>query len=66
VGHRAAGAFAAGDAFFPFADGLQVLAGAGVRAIVEPGGSVRDGEVIAAARAAAVSLYFTGVRHFFH
>jgi phosphoribosylaminoimidazolecarboxamide formyltransferase / IMP cyclohydrolase len=65
-GHRAAGAVAASDAFFPFADGLQVLAGAGVRAIVEPGGSVRDGEVIAAARAAAVSLYFTGVRHFFH
>jgi len=65
-GDRAAGAVAASDAFFPFADGLQVLAGAGVRAIVEPGGSVRDGEVIAAARAAAVSLYFTGVRHFFH
>ena len=48
------------------ADGLQVLADAGARAIVEPGGSIRDGEVIAAAQAAGVSLYFTGTRHFFH
>jgi phosphoribosylaminoimidazolecarboxamide formyltransferase/IMP cyclohydrolase len=60
------GAVAASDAFFPFPDGLQVLADAGVRAIVEPGGSIRDGEVIAAAQAAGVSLYFTGTRHFFH
>jgi phosphoribosylaminoimidazolecarboxamide formyltransferase/IMP cyclohydrolase len=65
-GERTMGAVAASDAYFPFADGLQVLADAGVRAIVEPGGSIRDGEVIAAAQAAAVSLYFTGARHFFH
>jgi len=63
---RAKGAVAASDAFFPFADGLRVLADAGVRAIVEPGGSVRDDEIIAAAKAAGVSLYFTGARHFFH
>ena len=63
---RARGAVAASDAFFPFADGLQVLTEAGVRAVVEPGGSVRDEEVIAAARAAEVTLYFTGTRHFFH
>jgi len=65
-GERTKGAVAASDAYFPFADGLRVLADAGVRAIVEPGGSIRDGEVIAAAEAAAVSLYFTGSRHFFH
>jgi phosphoribosylaminoimidazolecarboxamide formyltransferase/IMP cyclohydrolase len=63
---RATGAVAASDAFFPFADGLEVLIEAGVRAVVEPGGSVRDEEVIAAAKAAGVSLYFTGTRHFFH
>ena len=63
---RAAGAVAASDAFFPFPDGLQVLADAGVRAVVSPGGSVRDGEVIAAAEAAGVTLYHTGTRHFFH
>ena len=57
---------AASDAYFPFADGLQVLAEAGVRAVAEPGGSVRDDEVIAAAQAAGVSLYLTGVRHFYH
>jgi phosphoribosylaminoimidazolecarboxamide formyltransferase/IMP cyclohydrolase len=57
---------AASDAFFPFPDGLRVLTDAGVRAIVEPGGSIRDGEVIAAAGAAGASLYFTGTRHFFH
>jgi phosphoribosylaminoimidazolecarboxamide formyltransferase/IMP cyclohydrolase len=66
AGERAAGAVAASDAYFPFPDGLEVLAGAGVRAVVEPGGSVRDPEVIAAAEAAGVSLYFTGTRHFFH
>jgi phosphoribosylaminoimidazolecarboxamide formyltransferase/IMP cyclohydrolase len=66
AGDRAKGAFAASDAFFPFADGLQILADAGVRAVVEPGGSVRDEEVIAAAEAAGLSLYFTGTRHFFH
>jgi phosphoribosylaminoimidazolecarboxamide formyltransferase / IMP cyclohydrolase len=66
AGERAVGSVAASDAFFPFADGLQILADAGVRAIAEPGGSVRDDEVIAAAAAAGVTLYFTGVRHFYH
>jgi phosphoribosylaminoimidazolecarboxamide formyltransferase / IMP cyclohydrolase len=65
-GERAKGAVAASDAFFPFADGFQVLADAGVRAVVEPGGSIRDGDVIEAAQASGVSLYFTGARHFFH
>jgi len=63
---RTVGAVAASDAFFPFPDGLQVLAGAGVRAVVEPGGSVRDDEVIQAAQNEGISLYFTGTRHFFH
>ncbi|MBL8931300.1 MAG: bifunctional phosphoribosylaminoimidazolecarboxamide formyltransferase/IMP cyclohydrolase [Kineosporiaceae bacterium] len=63
---RARGAVAASDAFFPFADGLQVLLDAGVRAVVQPGGSVRDEEVIAAARSAGVSMYLTGARHFAH
>jgi phosphoribosylaminoimidazolecarboxamide formyltransferase/IMP cyclohydrolase len=57
---------AASDAYFPFPDGLQVLADAGVRAVVEPGGSVRDPQVIEAAEAAGVSLYLTGTRHFAH
>ncbi|HET7246735.1 MAG TPA: bifunctional phosphoribosylaminoimidazolecarboxamide formyltransferase/IMP cyclohydrolase [Streptosporangiaceae bacterium] len=65
-GQRCRGAVAASDAYFPFADGLRVLADAGVRAIAEPGGSIRDAEVIAAAEAAGISLYFTGTRHFFH
>jgi phosphoribosylaminoimidazolecarboxamide formyltransferase / IMP cyclohydrolase len=63
---RARGAVAASDAFFPFADGLQVLLDAGVRAVVQPGGSVRDEEVVAAARAAGVTMYLTGTRHFSH
>ena len=63
---RAAGSVAASDAFFPFADGLQVLLEAGVRAVVAPGGSVRDSEVIEAATAAGVTMYFTGTRHFAH
>jgi phosphoribosylaminoimidazolecarboxamide formyltransferase / IMP cyclohydrolase len=63
---RARGAVAASDAFFPFADGLQVLLDAGVRAVVAPGGSVRDAEVVEAARKAGVALYFTGTRHFAH
>jgi phosphoribosylaminoimidazolecarboxamide formyltransferase/IMP cyclohydrolase len=63
---RARGAVAASDAFFPFADGLQVLLDAGVRAVVQPGGSKRDEEVIAAATAAGVTMYLTGTRHFFH
>ena len=66
AGERAQGAVAASDAFFPFADGLQVLLDAGVRAVVQPGGSVRDAEVIEAAVAAGVTMYFTGERHFFH
>ena len=66
AGERAAGSVAASDAFFPFADGLQVLLAAGVTAVVQPGGSVRDDEVIAAANAAGVTMYFTGERHFFH
>jgi phosphoribosylaminoimidazolecarboxamide formyltransferase/IMP cyclohydrolase len=63
---RARGAVAASDAFFPFADGLQVLLDAGVRAVVAPGGSVRDVEVVEAAQAAGVTMYFTGTRHFAH
>ncbi|WP_285727298.1 bifunctional phosphoribosylaminoimidazolecarboxamide formyltransferase/IMP cyclohydrolase [Psychromicrobium xiongbiense] len=63
---RARGAVAASDAFFPFADGLQILIDAGVRAVVQPGGSKRDPEVIEAAQAAGVTLYLTGARHFFH
>nr|WP_239552361.1 bifunctional phosphoribosylaminoimidazolecarboxamide formyltransferase/IMP cyclohydrolase [Brachybacterium muris] len=63
---RARGAVAASDAFFPFADGAQILIDAGVRAIVQPGGSIRDGEVIEACRAAGVTLYLTGTRHFAH
>ena len=63
---RARGAVAASDAFFPFADGLQVLLDAGVRAVVAPGGSMRDEEVVAAALAAGATMYFTGTRHFAH
>ncbi len=66
AGERAAGSVAASDAFFPFADGLQVLLDAGVKAVVQPGGSVRDEEVVAAANAAGITMYFTGERHFFH
>ncbi|HEY2448074.1 MAG TPA: bifunctional phosphoribosylaminoimidazolecarboxamide formyltransferase/IMP cyclohydrolase [Mycobacterium sp.] len=65
-GDRVRGAVAASDAFFPFPDGLETLAGAGVKAIVHPGGSVRDDEVTAAAAAADVTLYLTGARHFAH
>ena len=66
AGDRAAGAVAASDAFFPFADGAQVLLDAGVSVIIEPGGSVRDDETIEACKAAGATLYFTGTRHFFH
>ncbi len=66
AGDRAAGSVAASDAFFPFADGLQILLDAGVTAVVQPGGSVRDEEVIAAANAAGITMYFTGERHFAH
>lgn len=64
--HAAINSVAASDAFFPFADGISVLIEAGVRAIVQPGGSKRDDEVVAAAQAAGVTMYFTGVRHFSH
>jgi phosphoribosylaminoimidazolecarboxamide formyltransferase/IMP cyclohydrolase len=66
AGDRAAGSVAASDAFFPFADGLQILIDAGVKAVVQPGGSVRDEEVVAAAEAAGITMYLTGTRHFFH
>jgi len=63
---RVQGSVAASDAFFPFADGLQVLINAGVKAVVQPGGSVRDEEVIAAAKEAKLTMFFTGERHFYH
>ncbi|HET9655228.1 MAG TPA: bifunctional phosphoribosylaminoimidazolecarboxamide formyltransferase/IMP cyclohydrolase [Kineosporiaceae bacterium] len=63
---RAAGAVAASDAYFPFSDGLQVLLDAGVRAVVQPGGSIRDEEVVEAAARAGVTMYLTGARHFAH
>ena len=66
AGERARGSVAASDAFFPFPDGAQILIDAGVRAIVQPGGSIRDELVIEAAKAAGVTMYFTGERHFFH
>lgn len=66
AGDRAAGSVAASDAYFPFADGPQVLFDAGVRAVVQPGGSVRDNLTVEAAQAAGVSMYFTATRHFFH
>ncbi|OZD01058.1 bifunctional phosphoribosylaminoimidazolecarboxamide formyltransferase/IMP cyclohydrolase [Rhodococcus sp. 06-235-1A] len=66
AGDRVAGSVASSDAFFPFPDGLQVLMSAGVKAVVQPGGSVRDNEVIAAAQDAGVTLYLTGSRHFAH
>jgi phosphoribosylaminoimidazolecarboxamide formyltransferase/IMP cyclohydrolase len=66
AGSRVKGTVAASDAFFPFADGLEILLRAGVKAVVQPGGSVRDDEVIAAASAAGVTMYFTSERHFFH
>ena len=66
AGDRVKGSVAASDAFFPFADGLQILIDAGVRAVVQPGGSVRDEEVIAAAKAAGIAMFFTNTRHFSH
>jgi phosphoribosylaminoimidazolecarboxamide formyltransferase / IMP cyclohydrolase len=66
AGDRVSGTVAASDAFFPFADGLEILLHAGVIAVVAPGGSVRDEEVIAAAKAAGVAMFFTGTRHFSH
>ena len=66
AGERAAGSVAASDAYFPFADGFEILAQAGVAAVVEPGGSIRDRLTITAAAEAGIPLYFTGVRHFYH
>jgi phosphoribosylaminoimidazolecarboxamide formyltransferase/IMP cyclohydrolase len=66
AGDRVQGSVAASDAFFPFADGLQILIDAGVTAVVQPGGSVRDEEVIAAAKAAGIAMFFTNTRHFSH
>ncbi|GAA1955215.1 bifunctional phosphoribosylaminoimidazolecarboxamide formyltransferase/IMP cyclohydrolase [Microbacterium aquimaris] len=66
AGDRAAGSIAASDAFFPFADGPQVLIDAGITSIIQPGGSVRDQEVVDAARDAGITMFFTGERHFFH
>jgi phosphoribosylaminoimidazolecarboxamide formyltransferase/IMP cyclohydrolase len=66
AGERAVGAVMASDAFFPFADGLEVAAAAGVTAVIEPGGSVRDEDVIAAADRLGLALVFTGARHFRH
>ncbi|WP_323188098.1 bifunctional phosphoribosylaminoimidazolecarboxamide formyltransferase/IMP cyclohydrolase [Streptomyces sp. NBC_00237] len=63
---RAKGSYAASDAFFPFPDGLEILLNAGVKAVVQPGGSVRDELVVEAAKKAGVTMYFTGTRHFFH
>jgi phosphoribosylaminoimidazolecarboxamide formyltransferase/IMP cyclohydrolase len=65
-GERVQGAVGASDAFFPFPDGLETLTGGGVKAIVHPGGSVRDDEVTAAATKAGITLYLTGARHFAH
>ena len=66
AGNRVVGSVAASDAFFPFADGLEILTAAGVKAIVQPGGSVRDEEVIAAATKAGIAMFFTETRHFSH
>ena len=66
AGERARGSVAASDAYFPFPDALEVLIEAGVRAVAEPGGSIRDELSVAAAKAAGITLYFTGVRHFYH
>jgi phosphoribosylaminoimidazolecarboxamide formyltransferase/IMP cyclohydrolase len=63
---RAAGSYAASDAFFPFPDGFEVLAEAGVKAVAQPGGSIRDEAVVEAAQKAGVTMYLTGTRHFFH
>ena len=66
AGEKAQGAVAASDAFFPFRDGFDVLAQAGVTAVIQPGGSIRDEEVIAAADEQGIAMVFTGHRHFRH
>jgi phosphoribosylaminoimidazolecarboxamide formyltransferase/IMP cyclohydrolase len=65
-GDRVVGAVAASDAFFPFPDGLATLTDAGVKAVVHPGGSMRDDIVTEAAAKAGITLYVTGARHFAH
>jgi phosphoribosylaminoimidazolecarboxamide formyltransferase/IMP cyclohydrolase len=65
-GLEVAGAVMASDAFFPFRDGLDVAAGFGIRAVIQPGGSLRDAEVIAAADEHGMAMVFTGMRHFRH
>jgi phosphoribosylaminoimidazolecarboxamide formyltransferase/IMP cyclohydrolase len=66
AGEDAAGSVLASDAFFPFADGIEAAIAVGVTAVVQPGGSVRDEEVIAAANRAGIAMLFTGERHFRH
>jgi phosphoribosylaminoimidazolecarboxamide formyltransferase/IMP cyclohydrolase len=66
AGDRARGSVLASDAFFPFADGVEMAAKAGVTAIIQPGGSIRDGEVIKAANKSGIAMIFTGQRHFRH
>jgi len=66
AGERARGAVLASDAFFPFPDGVEVAAAAGVTAIIQPGGSIRDPEVIEAAERQGMAMVFTGKRHFRH
>ena len=66
AGRPTTGSVAASDAFFPFADGLQVVAQAGATAVIQPGGSMRDAEVLAAADAAGIAMVLTGMRHFRH
>jgi phosphoribosylaminoimidazolecarboxamide formyltransferase/IMP cyclohydrolase len=66
AGLTLAGSAVASDAFFPFRDGLDVVVNAGARAVIQPGGSVRDDEVIAAANEYGIAMIFTGVRHFRH
>src|SRR5919202_6527147 len=66
AGERALGSAAASDAFFPFADGVEALAEAGINAVIQPGGSVRDDEVIEAANRHGLAMVFTGRRHFLH
>ena len=66
AGERTVGTVLASDAFFPFADGIELAAESGISAVVQPGGSIRDDEVIAAANKAGIAMVFTGVRHFLH
>ena len=66
AGENAKGAVLASDAFFPFADNIEVAAKAGISAIIQPGGSIRDEEVIEACNKYGIAMVFTGVRHFKH